>query len=385
MPHVVDEMLEVIRVHLGMDVAFVSSIESGQRVFRHVAAGAGHDAVRVGGSHPLETTYCTRIIAGGTGLLTPDAMADAGLRDLPVTAELGIRAYAGVPIRTPAGDVYGTLCAFSSDRHDFGANDIHALELAATLIAHRLQGEAHLSAADPDRNLVLSEQVRGGQALRMVFQPIVELRGGEVRGYEALARFDTEKVRAPEDWFALARRLGFDTILQRQAVQRALCDIDRIPSSCFLALNLSEDALLDPGVRDLLLDQAGDRLVLEVTEHEARREDLPRVQDALALLRAEGIRIAMDDVGAGYAGVARVLSLEPEFIKLDRSLVVGVWERSSLQAMVQAFTTFARAVGAGVIAEGIEDQADADALRILGVTLGQGFLLGRPDEAPNPA
>ena len=72
MPHVIDEMLEVVRVHLGMDVAFVSSIESGQRIVRHVAAAAGHDAVRVGDSHPLEATYCTRIVAGGSALLTPD-------------------------------------------------------------------------------------------------------------------------------------------------------------------------------------------------------------------------------------------------------------------------------------------------------------------------
>jgi EAL domain-containing protein (putative c-di-GMP-specific phosphodiesterase class I) len=381
MPHVVDEMLEVVRTHLGMDVAFVSRFEGGQRVFGHVAATEGVVAPAVGEGHATEATYCTRIVDGSLPRLIDDAAVHDGTKDLPVTAELGIRAYAGVPIPMPDGKIYGTLCAYSGDPNQFNPDDVHALELAAALIAHRLQDLSSVVEADPERRDALTDEVRRGRIVRSVFQPIVDLRTGRVDGYEALARFDDDDLRSPEDWFALARRLGFDTILQRQAAITALQHLPYVPDGQYVAVNLSDVALLDPTVQEVLHAVEGKRLVVELTEHEQERID-DDIEAVVVELRRRGMRIALDDVGAGYAGLDRVLRLMPEIIKLDRELTAGVWGDKGRQAMIQAFTTFSRAVGTKVVAEGIETQHDADALRILGVQLGQGFLLGEPAPAP---
>jgi EAL domain-containing protein (putative c-di-GMP-specific phosphodiesterase class I) len=382
-PHPVDQMLEVIRRHLGMDVAFVSSIDEQRRVFRHVASGAPQTAVVVGAGHDLEATYCTRIVSGALGALTPDAQADPVVSDLPITGELGIRGYAGVPITVASGRVYGTLCAFSHDVHDFGEDDVHALELAAALIAHRLDEagwvEDGRSAAAADRALVAAALEHAD--VHMVFQPVVALRTRHVLGYEALARFAGEEVRGPEDWFAMARRLGLDVQLQRDTVAAGLRHLPDIDPGRFLAVNLSDAALLDDGVRALLRRAPADQLVVELTEQEPADAG-PDLLAAVAELRDDGVRIALDDLGAGYASLERILSLTPELIKLDRALVVGIWDDPSRQAMVQSLATFARAVDAEVVAEGIEAQADADALRILGVSMGQGFLLGAPADRP---
>jgi EAL domain-containing protein (putative c-di-GMP-specific phosphodiesterase class I) len=377
----VDEMLDVIRAHLGMDVAFVSAFDAGRRVFRHVASAAPQDQVRVGEGHDLESTYCTRIVSGALAPLTRDATADAEVADLPLTGQLGIRAYAGVPIPLPDGQVYGTLCAYSHGVHDFRDEDVHALELAAALIAHRLAEHRPASLPDvppPDRALI--RDAAGSGVLTMAFQPIVGLRNGEVQGHEALARFAHERIRQPADWFAMARRIGLDVQLQRDAAALALQQAHAVDPGRFLSVNLSDDALLDDGVHRLLLTSSPEDVVVELTEHQTSGED-EAVLRAIAELRAEGIRFAVDDVGTGYAGLERILSVAPELIKLDRSLVVGIWDDPGRQAMVQALATFARAVEAEVVAEGIEAQPDADALRILGVAMGQGFLLGRPQEA----
>lgn len=382
MPHVIDEMLDVIRHHLDMDVAFVGTFDGERRVFTNVSAREPEARVRVGASDPLESSLCIRIADGSLAPLTGDATADPVARDLPITDELGIRGYAGVPITLRDGTTYGTLCAFKRTVHAFDGADVHALQLAAGLIAHRLQSEALLALADRDRRAALVDEIERGQTLTSAYQPIVELRSGVVRGFEALARFEHDEVRDPGAWFDMGRRLGFDVVLQRQAARSALAGLPAMPEAAFLALNLGEDALADDGVRQLLLDAGPDasRLVVELTEHQSHRDD-GTVLDQLAELRRAGIRLAIDDVGAGYAGLHRVLAMQPDMIKLDRGLVAGVADDPGRQAMAQAFTTFARATGVEVIAEGIEDPRDLDALRVLGVQMGQGFLLGRPEPA----
>ncbi|WP_370324786.1 EAL domain-containing protein [Euzebya sp.] len=376
----VDHMLEIIRCHLGMDIAFVSSVGRGRRVFRHVAPAEAHPEVKVGASHALQATYCTLVIEGALQPLTPDTGAVPALAEMPVTDELGIGAYAGAPIRLTDGRVYGTLCAFSHDRHDFDAEDVHALELAAALIAQRLSGFA------PRREDVAPldgppPRPAFEDPLRMLFQPVVDLRTGVEVGYEALARFPREAVNDPSSWFALAERLEVDAVLQGHAATSALAQLGSVPEGRWMAVNVSERALVDPAVRAILGDHPGQRILLELTEHASTR-DQREVEGILAGLRCAGVRLALDDVGAGYSGLDRVLRLQPDVIKLDRSLVTGVWEDVRRQAMVQAFTTFARSTGVEVIAEGIETQEDADALRVLGVHMGQGFFLGRPSEAP---
>ena len=123
-------------------------------------------------------------------------------------------------------------------------------------------------------------------------------------------------------------------------------------------------------------------LVIEVTEH-AQVDDYPAFAQALSPLRALGVRLAIDDAGAGFASLRHILLLQPSLIKLDLSLVRGLDSSVPQQALALALTTFAHSINAQVVAEGIETEAELQALLSLGVDCGQGYLLGRPSFLPN--
>ena len=155
-----------------------------------------------------------------------------------------------------------------------------------------------------------------------------------------------------------------------------LCALDAAGGG-FLSLNVSPAVAASPGLARALEGRRLDDLVLEVTEHE-RVEDYPALLRHLAPLRAAGLRIAVDDAGAGFASMRHVLALAPEFIKLDMSLIRDVHRDPTRRALAAALTTFAQQTGADVVAEGIETAAELRCLQQLGVSHGQGYHLGRP-------
>lgn len=378
----IDGMLQVIRLHLGMDVAFLAHVHDGLRTLTHVSAV--DDRALVGETARLEDSYCTRVLdaraSGDVGFLVEDALADPELEALPITAQLGIRAYAGVPVVLGGGEVFGTLCTYRSDAQPLTMEDAHALQLAAGLIAHRLQAMEWPAGEDPETDLATHRAF--DDRLRMAFQPIVDLRTRAIVGHEALARFAHERITTPDAWFRIARRLGVDGLLQRRAVLRTLERMDEVPDGHFVAINLSDAALEDPEIRRALSTGPAERLVVELTEHDLPVDDERLLATVTGLRRELGIRFALDDVGGGYSGLARVLRLEPDIVKIDRSIVGGVFDEPRRQAMLMAFATFARATGCDLVAEGIEQQQDLDALRILGVSHGQGFFLAEPADVP---
>ena len=215
-------------------------------------------------------------------------------------------------------------------------------------------------------------------AITPVFQPIVALSTGRVSGYEALARFPTPPDRRPDEWFALAQRVGLGPQLEARAVAAALAAPNR-PEGVYLSFNLSPSAISSPEVLSVLpADLSG--LVIEITEHE-RVGDESELRSQLAPLRERGARIAVDDAGAGYAGLQQVMRIHPDIIKLDRSLVAEVDSDPAKAALIDAFARFARGTGAVVCAEGIETAAELRVVADLDVTYGQGFGLGKP-QAP---
>ncbi|OMQ14171.1 hypothetical protein A7K94_0218525 [Modestobacter sp. VKM Ac-2676] len=131
----------------------------------------------------------------------------------------------------------------------------------------------------------------------------------------------------------------------------------------------------------LLLDHRHLPLTVEVTEH-APVDDYDALVGAIACLRTAGIRLAVDDVGAGYASLRHVLRLRPDAVKLDIALVAGVHEDPAKQAMVTALVAFSGQTGVRLVAEGLEDPAEREALQDLGVGYGQGHLFGRPAPLP---
>jgi diguanylate cyclase (GGDEF)-like protein len=217
-----------------------------------------------------------------------------------------------------------------------------------------------------------------GAVIRPVFQPVLELATGRVCGYEALARFEVEPVRGPEQWFAQAHRCGLGPELEAAALAAALAVDDR-PAGTFLAVNLSPGALLTPVV-DAVLPEDLAGIVVELTEHELFSVG-EGLEERLAALRARGARVALDDAGAGYAGLQELIRVAPDILKLDRSLVQGAHADRSRYALLAALSSFAGSTGAAVCGEGIEDLADLRTLADLDATYAQGYALARPARA----
>jgi EAL domain-containing protein (putative c-di-GMP-specific phosphodiesterase class I) len=210
-----------------------------------------------------------------------------------------------------------------------------------------------------------------------VYQPIVELARRTVIGYEALTRFRDGV--PPQARFASAAAVGLGPALELATLAAALRESERLPPDLWLSLNVSPDLVLaGQGLRDLVRN-ARRPIVCEVTEH-AVIEDYTTFRGAMA--RLDGLRLAVDDAGAGFASFRHVLELKPAFVKLDRSLVADIDGDPVRQALMVGMSHFAKSVGCQLIAEGIETQAELTTLMELDVRLGQGYLLGRPAPAP---
>jgi EAL domain-containing protein (putative c-di-GMP-specific phosphodiesterase class I) len=223
--------------------------------------------------------------------------------------------------------------------------------------------------------------LRGESGFAMVFQPIVELRSRRVVGAEALARFDGRPSRPPDTWFAEAAGVGLGLELELAAVRKALATLQQLPDGIYLSVNVAPATLATSQFYDLVAEADGSRLVAEITEH-ALVQDYERVAAPLAKLRALGMRIAVDDAGAGFASFRHILNLSPELIKLDLTLIREIDRDQSRQALAAALIAFAQKSGATIIAEGIEQAPELKTLVELGVTYGQGYLLGRPASLP---
>jgi EAL domain-containing protein (putative c-di-GMP-specific phosphodiesterase class I) len=203
------------------------------------------------------------------------------------------------------------------------------------------------------------------------------MRTGETSGYEALARFNAKPKRPPNEWFAEAWEVGLGVELEMKAVKQVLADIRRLPQG-YVSFNLSPLAVLDPAFKQLIPKLPYGRFVLEMTEH-VPVPDYEELIGFLSELRTRGLRIAVDDAGAGYASFRHILRLNPDLIKLDMSLVRGVDRDQALRSLTAAVTGFAAQMGALVVAEGVETEGELLALRKLGVQYGQGWdLFGEP-------
>jgi EAL domain-containing protein (putative c-di-GMP-specific phosphodiesterase class I) len=221
-----------------------------------------------------------------------------------------------------------------------------------------------------------------GKEIKVVFQAIHDLRTREVAGLEALSRFTTEPRRNPQVWFSMASAVGLGRDLELTAAAAALGFLEAIPKELFVTLNLSPSTVTSPEVHSLVASVPARRIIVEITEH-APVWDYSKLLSSVRALRREGVRVAIDDVGAGYASLQHVLELAPDFIKLDVGLIRDCQDPARL-ALVAALAGFARDIGADVIAEGIETERHVDTLGSLGIRFGQGYALGVPAPWPRP-
>lgn len=233
--------------------------------------------------------------------------------------------------------------------------------------------------ADPEAR----ERIAGvlsSEQINTVLQPIVQMRGGrKVVGVEALSRFPVTPVRPPNEWFAEAADVGLGEELELLAIKSALKHLDALPGNVYMSVNVSPATVVNASLGICFWGINWSRVVLEITEH-APVEDYNALNDALALLRNAGARLAVDDAGARFASLKHIVSVSPDIIKLDMVMSRNAVTDRGSRAMVAALVSFARESGASVVAEGIETYEQMDALRDLGVDYGQGFLLGRPTQ-----
>src|SRR3954468_11932841 len=288
--------------------------------------------------------------------------------------------------------VHGTVVSCSAGVAAFPVDDpagTRLLELAdGALYWAKSSGRGQTRRFDPREVILLSSaeqraQVQGvidaDDALTPVFQPIVELATGRVAGYEALTRFTHAKPsRTPDLWFAQARRCGLGAALEAKAIATALAVPGR-PGGTFLSLNVGPAALLSPEVQAVLPADLSE-IVIELTEDEVFSTGIS-LDAQLSALRDRGARIAVDDAGAGYAGLQQVVRVAPEILKIDRSLITGIDVDASKMALLEALARFASTTGAAVCGEGIEQLAELRMLARADTTYAQGYALARPRPA----
>jgi EAL domain-containing protein (putative c-di-GMP-specific phosphodiesterase class I) len=218
------------------------------------------------------------------------------------------------------------------------------------------------------------------EGMWMAFQPIVGRR--DLFGYEALLRTEEPTFLQPQGILKVAEVLGRLSDVGRRARALSAEAFARAPADAQLFVNLHTRDLLDKDLYDAEapLTRMANRVILEITERSAI-DEIKDLQARIAVLRYHGFRVGIDDLGAGYAGLATFAAVAPDFVKLDMSLVRGIHLSEIRQRLVGAMATLCSEMGVRVVAEGVEVREEAQNVRALGCEFAQGYFFARPGEA----
>jgi len=367
------DLLVTAKESLRLSVAFLSRMDGTTQHLEVVESSLPF--IRDGVTQPQATSFCQAVLDGELPAVMPDVKQFPAAMQLRPARVPRIRSYVSTPVRLSDGTVYGTFCAFGlrSDK-ELGKRDEALMRVLASAAAVIVEPEVREWERRTEIEGRLDPVVADGGPV-VLLQPVVDLATGARMGAEALSRFPAEWGRTPDVVFAEAHSIGLGHALELQALERAAEHLDRVDG--YIAVNASPATVLTPECTELLGRLPLDRVVLELTEHDAV-EDYVRLSAVLAPLRAAGLRLAIDDVGAGFSSLRHIVVTSPDVIKLDRSIAAGVATDQVLAALVGSLSTFAHGSGATVVAEGVETADDAAALRTLGVDHGQGWYFGRP-------
>ena len=361
-PVVLDELADAVMDAPGLELAGLAqtayhAISLAARVRPDVAvvdATLGTGGARVAASL-VAASPTTRIISWATA-----GEPDAGDPNLVVTAEQPAAALI---------DAIGRVARSSTPASASGA----------VVVLRTASQPSHVPAR---RRFERLASVLATGHIDIQLQPIVSLATEIPQGYEALSRFPGHPNPGPDVWFAEAHRAEVGVELERLAVRCALAQLGQLADDAWLAVNVSPDTAMSRGLREDLRKSDPARVVVELTEHAPVR-DYDTLQRALDELRDLGTRVAIDDCGAGFTSLRHVALIAPEFLKLDMMLCRDVREPARA-ALARALVSYARETGSVVVAEGIERRDDLEALRELGVELGQGYLLAKPAAVLTP-
>lgn len=373
---IAESIAEEIARNLELDVASVHTVLGRARSASIVPLALHAPSLRVDApievGRPLPKARSAMLLDGArNGPWVSDLAAEAPNPYVQAWLDLGVRSAAYVPIGEH-GDPIGLLIVGTEH-----SGVTHLSRLLPDLVEYAAISAAYLGQALTDRRTASETRTAVGRVIRQrrfrpVFQPIFDLERHAAVGYEALTRF--EDGRAPDVVFAEADAVGLGLELETATLERIFSAVEGMPFGAILSVNASPDLILS-GRLATLLPSWRERLVLEVTEH-VLIDDYPSIRAAIEALRP--VSLAVDDAGAGFASLRHIIELQPDFVKLDISLVRGIDADPARQGLVAGMAYFATRTDRTLIAEGIETAEERDTLLTLGVVLGQGYLLGRP-------
>ncbi len=376
-PEIVDLAVRTVRQHLEMDVAYVSQIVGDSSLFLHVDAPGLEHMIHPGARVPLDTVYCPHIIEGRLPQLMNDAADHDIARALPITGALPIGAHMSIPLRRGDGSVFGMFCCLSRKANkSLNERDLNVMRVIAEMATRQIISKEEREAGDRKQRKRIQDVIDNGE-FDIVYQPIWDVRTRRPQGFEALCRFGGQPYHAPNLWFGEAASVGLQAELEVAVLRKALAALPHLPESVFLSVNASPQTVLSGVLQPLFTGVDSRRVVLEITEH-AAVADYALLRAALAPLRATGVKLAIDDAGAGYSGLTHIVELNPDVIKLDMDITRSVDSDPARRALASAMIFFSAETGCVLVAEGIETEQELETLRTLGVPRGQGYLLGRP-------
>lgn len=372
-------LLDAARDRLSMEVAFIAEFTDGRRTFRQVSSDSIVDNVRPGEGDPLEESHCVRVVQGLLPELIHDAQQNQQAQKLAITRRVPLGAHMSVPIRLTDGTVYGTFCAFSrTANHNLDARDLAFLRVLADISTVYVEHQRQAHRADHQQRQMLTSIIEKN-LIHTVFQPVVRLANGHTVGYEALTRTLAQRL-APDQLFRLAANHGLIDPLSEIAISSALQMSQQLPANVYISVNAGPEEVLSGLVENLFRQQKNPpRYVVEITEH-AIVSDYEEMKRRLTRLRRLGVRIAVDDAGAGYASFRHILYLKPDIIKLDMSLVRDIHDDKDKQDLVAALMEFSRRRRSLLVAEGLETREELAQLRKLNIQYVQGYLIARPGD-----
>lgn len=372
----IQRVLAAVRGHLGAEIAFVSRyVEGGERELTHVHTDLDLP-LGPGFREPVENTYCWHILEGRLPELIQDPADHPFTKTLAITDFLPVGCHLSVPLRLSDGSVWGSFCALGREPdRSMTQRDLGVVRAFAGLAAERIESSINdrIELAQTRRRI---EDMLDGSAITIFHQPIHALNTDQPVGVECLARFPANHKRGPHAWFEDAEKVGLGVDLELTAVRCALETLDHVPQGKYASVNVSPATILAGALDQELAGSVRDKLVIEVTEHQ-------QVDDFAALARKlqrlkDKVRIAIDDVGTGYAGLRHIVDLAPDMLKMDMALTRDIHRDPARRALTGALVQLSRDIGCKLVAEGIETIEERDAMAGLGVDLGQGYFYARP-------
>lgn len=373
---ILQTLLRSVRQQLHLTVTFIAEFKNGQRVFQVINADDEFSRIQEGDSDPLEETYCQRIVDGRLPELIIDSARYEESRNLPVTHQLSIGSYLGVPIKLSTGILYGTFCGYTENSDPtLNQRDLAIMRVFADVTAAIVESTLFDDQEKTSVKNSLLEVIQKDQ-MSLVQQPVIDLQTQSDYSVEVLSRFSNPRF-SPHSFYSQADNYGLSDMAAEFFLQKLMLVLPKLPSDIKVSINLTPAQCTSKKVASQLAGFPLNRLIIEVTEHVAI-QDYESIEEIMSPLRRAGLQLAVDDAGSGYASFLHILSLKPDIIKLDKAITHDIDQDPARRALAIALIQFSKEQNIKLIAEGVETRSELETLRSLGVRYVQGYFFAKP-------